>query len=110
MTHWFGQYTVYGLRLIGSKEVRYVGQTNGPVELRLIGHINAAALRRHNGPLCDWLTANAGQVEIFKIAYAETRAEASGIEKTIIALCSRLEHRLFNQRLLPAQHLEASEA
>jgi hypothetical protein len=91
-------FTVYGLRLKGDKEVRYIGQTNGLVFLRLNGHLSAAAKRRHNLPLCEWLAENGSNVEAFKIGYADTRAEAIGIEKAIIALCLRLEHRLLNQR------------
>lgn len=101
-------FTIYGLRLKGSKEVRYVGQTNAyNPELRLNGHFTAAALRRHNMPLCDWLTERQSQIEIFKIGYADTREEARGIERAIIALCLRLEHRLFNQRCLPAERIAA---
>lgn len=92
------RFTVYGLRLQGEKEVRYIGQTNGFPALRLANHFNAAALRRHNPELCDWLLQNEQHVEVFKIGYADTREEARGIERAIIALCQRLDHRLFNLR------------
>lgn len=101
------RFTVYGLRLKDDKEVRYIGQTNGPIELRLLGHMNAAERRVTSLQLCDWLSENADDVEIFKIGYADTRSEALGIEKAIIALCLRLEHRLFNRRALPTESVAA---
>ena len=98
-------FTVYGIRLKGDKEVRYIGQTNGPIEVRLAGHIMTAQRAGKsygiNSALSAWLLANSDEVEAFKIGYADTRAEALGIEKAIIALCLRLDHRLFNRRGLP---------
>lgn len=94
---------IYGIRLHGDKEVRYVGQTNGYIESRLVGHIKTAERQPYgsNKALCAWLLGNRDNLEIFKIAYVDSAAEANGIEKAIIALCLRLEHRLFNRRLLP---------
>lgn len=99
------RHTIYGLRLKGEKEVRYIGQTVGHVEMRLAGHVTCAARRAYgiNKDLSAWLLENVGQIEAFKIAYAESRAEALGIEKAIIALCLRLEHRLLNQRGVPPE-------
>ena len=88
-------FTVYGLRLKGDKEVRYVGQTGQP-EQRLFGHFSQAQMN-YQTPLCQWLREHQPSVEMFKIGYAETRAEALAIEKAIIALCRRLDHRLFNR-------------
>lgn len=92
-------FTIYGLRLKGSKEVRYVGQTAKSITVRLDQHITGAGGRkRWNEPLSDWILAHRDQLEIFKIGYADTRDDARALESAIIALCSRLEHRLFNQR------------
>ena len=99
------RHTIYGLRLKGGKEVRYIGMTNGSLDVRLNGHV--AAARRLgkpyglNGELCAWVAEHGEKVEAFKIAYVENREEAFAYEKAIIALCLRLEHRLFNQRGLP---------
>lgn len=97
------RFTIYGLRLKGDKEARYIGQTNGFVEVRLLGHLSAAERKRYNPSLCDWLLANKDNVEAFKIAFADTREEARGIEKVIVGLCLRLEHRLFNHWLVPTE-------
>jgi hypothetical protein len=104
-------FTIYGLRLKGSKEVRYVGQTAKSPEVRLASHLGTANSRRPcNRPLREWLAANQSEVEIFKIAYADTREEARAIEAAIIALCSRLQHRIFNQRWGDNRKAEKSEA
>lgn len=97
------RHTIYGLRVRGEREVRYIGMTNCAVETRLAGHLNAAELRRHNFELCDWLRLHGEEIEIFKIAYAETRSEAQGIERAIIGLCMKLGQRLFNQRCVPVE-------
>ncbi len=91
-------FTVYGLRLKGDKEVRYIGQTNGPIEVRLHWH------RTYRPPtLRSWLATNAGNIEAFAIGATDTREEATAMEKAIIALCLRLDHRLLNRRSLPAE-------
>jgi predicted GIY-YIG superfamily endonuclease len=92
--------TVYGLRLRGGKEARYIGMT-GNFNARLHAHFIGIDSPHRNPQLCDWLRTHNSDVEIFKIASADTRTEAFGIERAIIALCLRLEHRLFNQRGLP---------
>ncbi len=95
-------YTIYGIRERGGKEVRYVGQTNGEIEVRLAGHLTTAESKPYgcNLPFRDWLLVHRADVEIFKIAKVETLEEARTTEKAIIALCIRLEHRLFNRRPL----------
>lgn len=93
---------VYGLRLKGDRETRYVGETSGPPEYRLHLHY-AAAKKGRIGPLGDWLLANEGAVEAFKIAEVETRAEARATERAIIALCLRMDQRLFNRAGVPRE-------
>jgi hypothetical protein len=93
---------VYGLRLIGDREVRYIGETQGPPEYRLHLHYVAARNRRL-GAFGKWLLANEGKIEAFKIASAETRREARAIERAIIALSLRLNQRLFNIAGVPRE-------
>jgi hypothetical protein len=91
---------VYGLRLKGDREVRYIGETSGPPELRL--HLHYAAARKDRiGPLGGWLLEHEGDVEAFKIAAVESKLEARATERTIIALCLRLNQRLFNRAGVP---------
>lgn len=88
MTH-----TVYGLRLKGDPEVRYVGLTCKDLKRRLRQHRTGG-----NSPLLSpWLRENSDEVEIFPIAAVECREEATATEKVMIALCCRLDHRLFNR-------------
>ena len=93
-------YCVYGIRLRGDKEVRYIGQTNRTPEARIANHRGD----RCNRPLQTWLLSN--DVEGFEIARCDTREEALATEKVIIALCVRLNHRLLNRDGVP-KHLRA---
>jgi hypothetical protein len=108
MTRHTPKFTVYGLRLKGEREARYIGQTVGSGNLRLKGHKNEAPKGRHNKALCEWLSENGDDVEAFHIAYTDTRDEALAMERAIIALCLRLEQRLFNQRNIPSELREAA--
>jgi hypothetical protein len=104
----YDKFTVYGLRLRGEREVRYVGQTIGSGKVRLKGHMNEAPKGRYNKALCAWLSEHGDNVEAFHIGYTDTRDEALAMERAIIALCLRLEQRLFNQRNIPAELREAA--
>lgn len=95
------RWTVYGLRLKGDREVRYIGQTQRSLEDRLFNHFSAA--RHVAGGLCGWLRVNADEVEAFKIAYTDNLDEARATERVVIALCLRLNHRLFNRAHVPAE-------
>jgi predicted GIY-YIG superfamily endonuclease len=91
------KFYVYGLRLKGDKEVRYIGQTNDDPIYRFRTHMTRA--RSAGGMRVDpWLLENEGSVEAFKIAACETREEAQSMERAITALCVRLDHRLFNKQ------------
>lgn len=87
-------YTIYGLRLNGSKEVRYIGQTRAHLDERMTGHFGKGP----DSPLRRWIAENREQVECFKIGFADFPDEARAIERVFIALCSRLNHRLLNQK------------
>lgn len=90
-------HTIYGIRERGSKEVRYVGQTRTPLDFRLHSHKGQARGVAHQHPaFSEWLES--ANPEIFAIARCDTRQEAEGVEKVIIAMCLRLGHRLFNRR------------
>ena len=91
---------VYGLRLKGDREVRYIGETSYAPEYRLHLHY-AAARKNRTGRLGQWLLSHEGAVESFKIAATDTREDARATERTIIALCLRLNQRLFNLAGVP---------
>lgn len=88
-------WTVYGLRLKGDREVRYVGVTRHTPEKRLFGHHGEWGCSQRPFPV--WLRANKGNIETFAIAKVDTIEEARSHERAIIALCSRLRQRLFNR-------------
>jgi hypothetical protein len=107
-------YYIYGLRISGDPECRYVGQTAGDPQRRLESLLSGARrMKRHRDrgygtPLNPdgfdlWLVGNAGNIDAFKIAKVETRAEALATERAIVALVLRLEHRLYNRHLVPAE-------
>lgn len=97
---------VYGLRLKGDREVRYVGETHKRRQDRLIQHMTRVRTPRFGRPkhvyaegtFGHWLGAHKGQVEIFDIAECDSKAKARVTEKVVIALCQRLNHRLFNSK------------
>lgn len=87
-------YAVYGLRLNGDKEVRYVGFTRkGEQRLRQHFYMNAY---RAGSPMADWLRENRKTVEFFTIWEADTSGMALALERGTIEMCLRLGHRLFN--------------
>lgn len=95
-------YYVYGLRLKGDLECRYIGQTGKTPEARLVDrirqsrhHVNIGYCAPPDG-LSQWVVDNADNIEVFKIAKCETREEARATERVLIALVLRLGHRLLN--------------
>jgi hypothetical protein len=93
---------VYGLRLRGDPEVRYVGMTSRAVEQRLAGHMSIAGCMPRKTAFCWWLLENRAEIEAFKIARVETLEDAVAHEKVFIAFCLKLDHRLFNRKHVPA--------
>jgi predicted GIY-YIG superfamily endonuclease len=61
--------TIYGLRAVGTPEIRYVGQT-GDLRTRLANHMSRS--RKHDGPLARWLRS-VGPPEV--VVLEECRAE-----------------------------------
>lgn len=92
------RFTIYGLRLAGDRETRYIGQTSENPIARLSSHLKAAQRAAHNPEFCEWLRANGPRIEAFAIAKVATRQEALSHERVIVALCQRLNQRLYNQR------------
>lgn len=102
-------YTVYGIRLKGSIEVRYIGFTRLSLEERLQKHLNGQIFVASYRPLIPWLRANRGSVEAFAIAKFDTEAAARTAEGVVISLCLRLGQRLFNGAQVP-HHLRLTKA
>ncbi len=96
-------FTVYGIRLIGTNEARYIGFTKFTPQERLQRHSIDSTYGTPGRPLRQWLIANRGMVEAFAIGEMETEAAARTMEKVVIALCLRLGQRLFNSDHVPAR-------
>jgi len=92
-------YTVYGLRLKGDREPRYVGITWRGVEYRLRRHFSYS--RGRTGRLSEWLNANRDKIEPFRIAETDDREVAKATEKLAIATLIAAGQRLLNQAHVP---------
>ena len=101
-------FRVYGIRIKGDLEVRYVGQTSRAPTTRLNQLHTEHCMNWHTHWEGDdfgrWLHYNRDNVEAFDIAECETRKSAKTTEQVVIALCLRLNHRLFNGDHVP-EHL-----
>ena len=89
---------VYGLRLIGDEEIRYVGSTVNP-RSRFTGHYVAANKDdlHANDDLADWLNANTYGVEMVILWDGPWRQRLRH-EKDIASELSMKGNRLFNMR------------
>lgn len=88
---------VYGLRVIGAKQFRYVGSTVQP-KLRLTGHGAAARQGTVSNPeLQEWLQKNVGNIEMVILKQC-LESEKLKNEKDTIRQMSSLGHSLFNIR------------
>lgn len=96
--------TVYGLRVRGEREVRYIGFTCGDLNKRLKRHLSDKIYEASWRPMLPWIRANGASVEIFAIAKCNTVSEARATESVLIALCLRLNQRLLNGSQVP-RHL-----
>lgn len=99
-------YSIYGLRLNGEREVRYIGLTSKSLPARLAKHIAFARGWTVRRDFYDWLIENASAVEIFKIAEAATAEDAAAVERETIHLCVKLQQRLFNETHVPRSQVE----
>jgi hypothetical protein len=93
--------TVYGIRLKGDREVRYIGFTRGDLDARLKKHIGGMVYKGSFRPFVPWIKEHRHEVEIFPIAKCDTVAEARKTESVLIALCCRLNQRLLNGAQVP---------
>lgn len=96
MVQWF---TVYGIRIRGTDEVRYVGFTRFTPAERLHRHFVTGNYRR-----CfkSWLITNRDSLEAFAIIKCRDVPTARAMEKAAIATCALLGHRLHNSDHVPA--------
>lgn len=94
-------FSIYGLRLRGEREVRYVGHTTDTAK-RLGEHFRNARQMPWATNFANWLMANAASIEIVELDRADCRPDARIKERAAVAFCLALDHRLFNQWLVPA--------
>jgi hypothetical protein len=105
-------WVIYGLRLKGDTECRYVGQTCKSPQVRLerltyeAGHLRKTFQWHGKSPDPDgfgeWLLDNQENIEAFVIAAAVSHADALETERAMVTVMLRLNHRLFNSHLVPA--------
>lgn len=93
--------TVYGIRLIGSHEPRYIGQTRRALDVRLYGHIRQCKCMPGKTDRALWFIANEANLEIFEIAKFDDADAAREYERNVIAVCAAVGHRLFNIHHVP---------
>lgn len=103
-------FTVYGLRLRGDPEVRYVGSTRHGADRRLNQHFYLTAGMQSGTPFATWLRENRKTIECFTIWEADTGDEALSLERGTIEMCLRLGQRLFNRKHVPAELLAQQDA
>lgn len=96
-------FCIYGLRLTGETEARYIGRTGHPLWSRRRIHMNEAKSQPSPTDFARWLKRNGSQVEIFEIATTESATEALALEREMVRVCLALNHRLFNRWLVPAE-------
>jgi hypothetical protein len=96
-------FTIYGFRLRGDSEIRYVGMTSRAADTRLRCLTNEARLygRRPTTGLGGWLLDNEGRIDAFEIVQVATQAEARIAERTAAAALVQAGHALFNRWLVP---------
>lgn len=94
-------WVIYGLRLKGATEVRYVGRTK-KIEQRLAGHFSTAKQMPWATNFANWLLENKELIELVVLGTAEGQRDACRAERAAVAFCLALNHRLFNQWLVPA--------
>jgi hypothetical protein len=97
--------TVYGIRLRGSMECRYVGQTMHDGQIRLASLLSEAKklVRWQDNPRAFslWLTDFGDEIEAFTFIECSDE-EARDEERRAVQTCIALGHRLFNRQLVPA--------
>jgi hypothetical protein len=99
-------YVVYGLRLRGEIEVRYIGQTKRHPDDRLRGHLSYAWGMPLPTMFAHWLMDNEPQIETFVIDHGDDLADILKKERAAIKVCSAVGHKLFNLHgVSPEKHI-----
>lgn len=96
-------FTIYGFRLKGEAEIRYIGLTGNTPESRLYRLTKEACMygRRPTDGLGGWLLDNEGRVEVINIVRLRTLPEARIAERTAVSALVEGGHPLFNRWLVP---------
>lgn len=94
-------FEIYAIREVGSKEVRYIGQTGKGCATRL-GFLVSLGRRGIGEPdMRQWLRACSFNVEAIVLDHAETRDEAKSKEQLAIRMFWAAGHRLVNRQSVP---------
>jgi hypothetical protein len=101
------RYTVYGIRLRGDREVRYIGFTRGTLERRLYKHLSTGIERASYRPFLPWLRDHRDEVEAFPIASCDSEQEARRLERDMILASLGLGQRILNAAQVPWSHRQA---
>lgn len=101
-------FEIYGIREIGSLELRYIGQTQkgGEFRLRYLKSLARAKIGHRN--MREWLEGCGYQVEVIRLGLASTREEARAKEIVAIQAFSAVGHRLLNSQGVPRAHRKAA--
>lgn len=91
---------IYGIRVLGSPEIRYVGQTSRAPEVRMRQLRSLALAAPRKGEFDRWLIDNNIEVVVLDVVEA---GSANIAERATVRLCLAMGHRLFNQWLVPAE-------
>lgn len=94
-------FEVYGIREIGSLELRYIGQTQkgGDFRLRYLKSLARAGIGHRN--MRDWLVGCDFQVEAIRLGEAPSREDARAKELVAIQAFAAVGHRLLNSQGVP---------
>lgn len=90
--------TIYGLRKAGAEEIRYIGRSAKPLDLRLNRHIYNAG-RGYPPAISNWI-AKAKAVEIVPLAQCEAE-HGCAVERALVEQYWSDGHRLTNSHLVP---------
>ena len=96
-------FKIYAIRIAGDVEARYIGQTQDSGDHRLHCLLNQARIMPRRTVFANWLVDNGARLVAVTLFTVETRAEARAIERQTVQCCLALNHRLFNQWLVPAE-------
>lgn len=100
--------TIYGLREAGSVEIRYIGFTNHPLELRLKKHLGDARGPYWSRDVTQWVRAT-NNLEIVPLRQCEPN-DARLEERRMVEAFHAAGHRLTNGHLRPRTAVKAISA